>query len=166
MVYSARIVKGAAVGTARKLLKRAGTLYSASAALALAFYSLYIFTSLRLWVERSDAGVLDPVGEVLEILTLRRAFHGSDVLIMYTLMLAVAPRHRLPAPQGAHPRGAGGINRAVGASAVVSFRLFPHLVGGRQLLPAVRLATADGAGTHNGVPLQGDLHLAGGSAGG
>ena len=91
MVYSARIVKGATVGTARKLLKRAGTLYSASAALALAFYSLNIFTSLRLWVERSDAGVLDPVGEVLEILTLRRAFHGSDVLITYTLMLAVAP---------------------------------------------------------------------------
>ncbi len=91
MVYSQRLPREGVRGATEKLLARAWTLYSSSVDLALAFYALYAHTNLRLWVERSSAAVSDPTSEVLEILTLRRAFHGSDVLIMYTAMLATAP---------------------------------------------------------------------------
>lgn len=91
MVYSQRIAKDGAISASRRMLGRAWTLYSSSVGMALAFYALYLFTDLRLWVGRSGADVAAPATEILQILTLRRSFHGSDVLIMYTLLLLVAP---------------------------------------------------------------------------
>ncbi len=92
MAYGERIRRSNPREAIRGLLRRAATLYKASVGTALAFLVLFAATDLRLWFDR--AGALN--GENLEttvvgILTLHRAFHGSDVLVMYTLLIAAAP---------------------------------------------------------------------------
>lgn len=92
MVYGDRIRQGGFREAARGLLKRAFTLYRASAGMALAFVGLLLVADVRLWHDRSSGlGVENPVEAVLGAFSLRYSFQGSDVLVMYTLMLAVAP---------------------------------------------------------------------------
>lgn len=92
MVYGERIVRAGPREAVRGMLQRAATLYKASVGMALAFVALFLLTDVRLWVDRSSAlSGTDPLGTLIGILTLHHAFHGSDVLVMYTIMLAVAP---------------------------------------------------------------------------
>lgn len=92
MVYSDRIIRSGPAEAVRGMFQRALTLYKASAGMALAFLSLFLLTDLRLWMNRdSGLGVDDPVKAIVGVLTLHYSFHGSDVLVMYTVMLAVAP---------------------------------------------------------------------------
>src|SRR5512133_2994920 len=92
MVYGDRIRRSSPGEAIKGMLHRAATLYKASAGMALVFVGLFLTTDLRLWMNRTAGlGVDDPVQAVLGILTLHFSFHGSDVLVMYTVMLAVGP---------------------------------------------------------------------------
>ncbi len=92
MVYAERIRRAGPGEAVRGMLHRALTLYKASAGMALAFIGLFLMTDLRLWANRdAGLGVADSFQAVVGALTLHYSFHGSDVLVMYTVMLAVAP---------------------------------------------------------------------------
>jgi hypothetical protein len=59
---------------------------------ALAFIAIFLLTDIRMWVERSSGlGADSAFQAILGAFTLRYSFHGSDVLVMYTMMLAAAP---------------------------------------------------------------------------
>lgn len=92
MVYAERIARSGPSRALRAMLHRALTLYKASAGVALFFVGLFLLTNLRMWHDRSGGlGTDSPLQAVLGALTLRYSFHGSDVLVMYTIMLAAAP---------------------------------------------------------------------------
>jgi hypothetical protein len=92
MVYGDRIEKSGTAVAAKGMLKRAFTLYKASLGMALTFIALFLMTDLRLWENRdSGLGTDDPVQAVIGAFTLHYSYHGSDVMVMYSLMLLVAP---------------------------------------------------------------------------
>ena len=92
MVYGDRFRMLGPRVASKGLLLRAFTLYKASVAVALAFVALFAFSDLRLWYDRSSGlGIHNPVEAVVGALTLHYSYHGSDVLVMYTIMIAVAP---------------------------------------------------------------------------
>ncbi len=92
MVYGERMVKLGPVEAARGMLKRAFTLYKASVGMALSFIALFLVTDLRLWANRdSGLGTDNPAQAIVGALTLHYSFHGSDVMVMYAIMLLVAP---------------------------------------------------------------------------
>ncbi len=92
MVYGDRFAKDGPRTAIKALLLRAFTLYKASVGVALSFLALFLFTNLRLWLDRSSGlGTTSPLEAISGIFTLHFSFHGSDVLVMYTLMIAASP---------------------------------------------------------------------------
>lgn len=91
LVYGDRLARLGPREAFKGLLRRAFTLYKASVGMALVFLALLLGSNVRLWAERSAGQSVDLKEVVAGILTLRHSFHGSDVLVMYTLMLLVAP---------------------------------------------------------------------------
>lgn len=71
-----------------KAFRRAGTLYFLTVTLGFGFATLSYWTNMP-WVD--GVRVLDPMGRIIERVTLHRAFYLTDVLLMYTLLVAVAP---------------------------------------------------------------------------
>lgn len=90
MVYGDRCRKAGARIAATGLLRRALTLYRASLTLTLPFLALFLATDLRLWEGRS-AERPDIAQSLLGAVTLRYSLQGSDVLIMYALIMIAAP---------------------------------------------------------------------------
>ena len=73
-------------------LRRARTLYLATVALTLIFSVLYLYTDITLWTGRDfGLGIDSPQEIAVAALTLHYTYHGTDILAMYTLLLAVAP---------------------------------------------------------------------------
>ena len=73
-------------------LRRARTLYVATVALTLIFSVLYLYTDIALWTGRDFGLGIDSLQEIaVATLTLHYTYHGTDILAMYTLLLAVAP---------------------------------------------------------------------------
>ena len=73
-------------------LRRARTLYLATVALTLLFSVLYLYTDIVLWTGRDFGLGIDSLQEIaVAALTLHYTYHGTDILAMYTLLLAVAP---------------------------------------------------------------------------
>src|SRR5438270_12980828 len=73
-------------------LRRARTLYLATVALTLIFSVLYLYTDITLWTGRDFGLGIDSLQEItVAALTLHYTYHGTDILAMYTLLLAVAP---------------------------------------------------------------------------
>ncbi|HEX9017258.1 MAG TPA: OpgC domain-containing protein [Chloroflexota bacterium] len=92
MVYAEKIRKLGPAEAVKGMLHRALTLYKSSVGIAVAFIGLFVLTDLRLWVDRSSGlGTTDILQALVGALTLHYSFHGSDVMVMYTLMLAAAP---------------------------------------------------------------------------
>lgn len=92
MVYGEKLRTAGPRAAVSALLFRAGTLYRASLLVTLPFLALYLGSSVRLWVDRSAGlGAPDAGKAVLGALTLHYSFNGSDVLVMYALMMALAP---------------------------------------------------------------------------
>lgn len=91
-VYGNRVRRAGIADATRGLLSHTLTLYRSSVGMGLAFASLYLWTDLRLWRDRAAGlGLDNPVESIVGIATLHHSFHGSDVLVMYTLMLAFSP---------------------------------------------------------------------------
>ena len=73
-------------------LRRARTLYLATVGLTLIFSVLYLYTDIILWTGRDFGLGIDSLQEIaVAALTLHYTYHGTDILAMYTLLLAVAP---------------------------------------------------------------------------
>jgi hypothetical protein len=73
-------------------LARAWTLYRLTVALTLIFVSLTVATSLNLWVDRALFGeVTSWTSLVVSIVLVHFTWHGTNILALYTLLLAAAP---------------------------------------------------------------------------
>jgi enterochelin esterase-like enzyme len=92
LVYSRKVLRSGLVATTWALLRRARLLYVVTVAMTLAFVFLEVATDLQLWVDRSTGLGADSLAAVvIGALTLRYAFHGSDILAIYTILLCASP---------------------------------------------------------------------------
>jgi hypothetical protein len=92
MVYGRRVQRDGWLPAAEAILHRAAILYGVTVSLTLLFVALFEFTDLRLWLDRSyGLGLTDPVELVVGTLTLHFTYHGTDILWMYTILIAAAP---------------------------------------------------------------------------
>lgn len=90
LVYREKVRRFGLRVAARLALRRAVTLYLLTVALTLIFTALARLTDLALWTDRSLA-VGEPVELLVGALTLHYTYHGSDILALYTLLVAVSP---------------------------------------------------------------------------
>ncbi len=88
IVYAGIIAKQGIGPAMWKALQRAGSLYLLTVVLTFAFISVSYMLNLP-WV--AGVKVTEPLMRAIERLTLHRAFYLTDVLLMYTLLVAVAP---------------------------------------------------------------------------
>ncbi len=88
IVYHGIIAKSGLRAAIGKAIRRAGSLYLLTILLSFGSISLSYLMHLP-WV--AGVEVADPVGRMIERLTLHRAFYLTDVLLMYTLLVGVAP---------------------------------------------------------------------------
>jgi enterochelin esterase-like enzyme len=92
LVYSRKMLRSGLTATTWALLRRARLLYIMTVSMTLAFVGLASFTSLQLWVDRSSGLGAESWQQILVgTLTLRYAYHGSDILAIYTILLAISP---------------------------------------------------------------------------
>ena len=92
MVYGDRMRRDGWRVASERLLQRAAVLYAVTTGLTLLFVVLFQYTDLRLWLDRTyGLGLNDPVELVVSTLTLHYTYHGTDILWMYTILLAAAP---------------------------------------------------------------------------
>jgi hypothetical protein len=76
----------------RSALARAWTLYGLTVCLTLIFVGLTVGTDLAIWVDRSLLGEIRSWPElVASVVLLRFTWHGTDILALYALLLAMAP---------------------------------------------------------------------------
>lgn len=92
MVYGPRIARSGWLAAADPILRRAAVLYGVTVGLTLVFVALFQFTDLRLWLDRTyGLGLADPVELVVGTLTLHFVYHGTDILLLYCVLIAVSP---------------------------------------------------------------------------
>jgi hypothetical protein len=92
MVYGPRIARSGWTAAADPILRRAAVLYGVTVGLTLLFVGLFELTDLKLWLDRAyGLGLTDPVQLVLGTLTLHFVYHGTDILLLYCVLIAVAP---------------------------------------------------------------------------
>jgi hypothetical protein len=81
-------LRGAALAT----LKRAWTLYGLTVTLTAIFLALTVATNLALWVDRGQLGEVANWPALLgSVALVRFTWHGTDILALYALLLAVSP---------------------------------------------------------------------------
>ena len=92
MVFGRRIQREGWLAGAEAILRRATILYGCTVGLTLLFVALFQFTELKLWLDRAyGLGLTDPVELVVGTLTLHYTYHGTDILWMYTILIAASP---------------------------------------------------------------------------
>ena len=104
MVYGPRIARDGWLAAADPILRRAAVLYGVTVGLTLVFVGLFQFTELRLWLDRAyGLGLTDPVELVVGTLTLHFVYHGTDILLLYCVLIAVSPLLLLALSRGRWP---------------------------------------------------------------
>ena len=104
MVYGPRIARDGWLAAADPILRRAAVLYGVTVGLTLIFVVLFQFTELRLWLDRAyGLGLTDPVELVVGTLTLHFVYHGTDILLLYCVLIAVSPLLLLALSRGRWP---------------------------------------------------------------
>src|SRR5437763_1612871 len=92
IVYGGRIARVGWAAVVEAILRRAVLLYAVTTGLTLLFVGLFVFTDLRLWLDRAyGLGLTDPLELVVGTLTLHYTYHGTDILWMYTVLIAASP---------------------------------------------------------------------------
>ncbi len=92
IVYGGRVRKLGLRGGLLAVLHRAAFLYVTVVGLTLAFIGLLLVTEVPLWMDRaSGLGVAHPLEAVVGALTLHYSYHGSDILLIYVLLVGAAP---------------------------------------------------------------------------
>lgn len=90
--YRARAARSGLVEAQAEALRRARTLYAATAILTVLFSALYLYTDIALWTGRDFGLGMDSFDEVVVgALTLHYTYHGTDILALYTLLILVSP---------------------------------------------------------------------------
>ena len=90
LVYREKVRRLGLRATTRLALRRAVTLYWLTVVLTLIFTVLARLTDLALWTDRELAAG-EPLNLLVGALTLHYTYHGSDILALYTLLVAVSP---------------------------------------------------------------------------
>src|SRR5205823_10521200 len=90
LVYREKLRRYGLRAATRAALRRAGTLYLLTVALTLSFTALARLTDLAVCADRALA-TGEPAELLLGALTLHYTYHGSDILALYTLLVAGAP---------------------------------------------------------------------------
>jgi hypothetical protein len=104
MVYGPRITRDGWLAAADPLLRRAAVLYGVTVGLTLTFVALFQLTELRLWLDRAyGLGLADPVELVVGTLTLHFVYHGTDILLLYCVLIAATPLLLLALSRGRWP---------------------------------------------------------------
>jgi hypothetical protein len=92
LVYRRKIERAGLRAAIPAVLARARTLYGLTVGLTLLFALLTHLTPLALWVDRALWRAPESwPGYVLSVLLLRATWNGTDVLALYTLLLAATP---------------------------------------------------------------------------
>jgi len=92
IVSRQRLLKKGLRGAILATLSRALTLYQLTFALTLAFVALTVATNLSIWVDRSLLHEITSWSDlVIASAMLRFTWHGTDILALYTLLIAAAP---------------------------------------------------------------------------
>jgi hypothetical protein len=92
MVSRQRLLRDGFQAVIRSTLARAWTLYQLTFALTLAFVLLTVGTDLNIWVDRALLNdIASWQGLVLDIALVRFTWHGTNILALYTLLLAISP---------------------------------------------------------------------------
>ena len=86
MIYMKKIAKEGFGAIVPKILARAWKLYLVVVAFTLFFVGLATFTDFDLWLGR-DVRIKDPVELLVGTLTMHFAFHGTEILTMYVLLV-------------------------------------------------------------------------------
>ena len=104
LVYGPRIARSGWMAAADPILRRASVLYVVTVGLTLLFVGLFQFTDLKLWLDRTyGLGLTDPVELVVGTLTLHFVYHGTDILLLYCVLIAVSPLLLLALSRGYGP---------------------------------------------------------------
>ncbi|MEM6430319.1 MAG: OpgC domain-containing protein [Deinococcota bacterium] len=86
------IAKGRDLGkVVMRTLNRAWTVYLVAIGIAFAFAALALATDLILWDDVSATSYGDLLEWGINVITMKEALHGSDILIAYVIYLALAP---------------------------------------------------------------------------
>jgi hypothetical protein len=92
IVSRKRLMKDGLRSAVRSTLRRAVTLYLTTVALTLIFLGLTAATDLSLWVDRGLLGEIESWPLLIgSVAALRFSWHGTDILALYTLLLAASP---------------------------------------------------------------------------
>ncbi len=91
IVSRARIARGGLRLAVRSALHRAWTLYALTVGLTLLFSVLTLTTTLSLWVDRALWTPRDWPSLLVATALLRFTWNGTDILVLYTVMLGVTP---------------------------------------------------------------------------
>src|ERR671926_1664700 len=104
MVYGPRIARSGWLSAVDPIMRRALVLYGVTVGLTLVFVGLFQFTELKLWLDRAHGlGLTNPVELVVGTLTLHFVYHGTDILLLYCVLIAVSPLLLLALAKGKWP---------------------------------------------------------------
>lgn len=92
IVYRQKIAAAGLRAATWAMLRRARTLYLLTVCMTLVFVAVTVWTDLALWVDRSNGlGIRSWPELVVATLLLRYTWHGTDILALYTVLVAGAP---------------------------------------------------------------------------
>lgn len=92
IVYGGRIRRFGLKTGVTVVLRRAVFLYTTVSTLTLTFVAMFLFTELPLWLDRSTGlGVQRPLDALIGTVTLHYSYHATDVLLIYVLLVGLAP---------------------------------------------------------------------------
>lgn len=91
LVYFKLIAREGLSSVVPKVLARVVKLYWLAVGLALFFIGLAQFTPLKIWAQRDWITITDPTELVVNVLTLHYGYHGSSILVMYIMFIALTP---------------------------------------------------------------------------
>jgi hypothetical protein len=92
IVYREKIARFGLRAATWAMLRRARTLYLLTVALTLIFAAMTTWTNLTLWVDRGNGLGIESWPElIVATLMLRYTWHGTDILALYTVLVAAAP---------------------------------------------------------------------------
>lgn len=117
LIYGRRIVRDGLEAVQWRLLRRAATLYGLTLSLTFLFVGLSRFASMP-WLQ-DDARLSTRV--VLGIITLHRTYYLVDVLLIYTLLMVLAPGALL-----LMHRGRTGVLAILTLGAWAAYQIFPE----------------------------------------
>lgn len=77
--------------TIQRILKRTWILYLVTISITIGFAAAGFLTNLNIWYDVDPKWGENPLAFLASALTLHTAFHGSDILVLYVLLMLISP---------------------------------------------------------------------------